>query len=379
MANVVRDPKVHPEAILPDLSKPDPLVKFTKDDVAFVYGSIWKQRYFTKKGDDYFPLPAQWDVTHQVWRAYHAAPAPIGGPRSIPTTTCSAPPARSATVATRSTTTSRPRPSPSGTSAARSATARAACMSPTVSRRTSSTPRASISCGQRCLHPVPLARPAAQQSRSRANTTIGRSGFEVGRICRTSGSSKITSSASSPSPISRTARPTKIACRATTSSTSQMYTHGVTCFSCHDVHGTENNADLIKPANVLCLECHGPNSPNGPRAARPSKRTRTTKPAARQRVRRTATCRRSSRPLPTSTCAAHTFKFITPSTTDSPKVPNACQSCHASESPDFAANALKSWSNVSPWRMQNLSDRFSQSEIASTKNRRPCTHPPSRT
>ena len=29
MANVVLDPKQHPEAILPDLSKPDPLVKFT--------------------------------------------------------------------------------------------------------------------------------------------------------------------------------------------------------------------------------------------------------------------------------------------------------------------------------------------------------------
>jgi hypothetical protein len=50
MANVFRDPKVHPDAILPDLSKPDPLVKFSKDDIAFVYGSKWKQRYFTKKG-----------------------------------------------------------------------------------------------------------------------------------------------------------------------------------------------------------------------------------------------------------------------------------------------------------------------------------------
>ena len=47
---------------------------------------------------------------------------------------------------------------------------------------------------------------------------------------------------------------------------SLMYTRGVTCFSCHDVHGTDNNADLLKPANVLCLDCHGPNSPNGPHA-----------------------------------------------------------------------------------------------------------------
>ena len=70
MANVVRDPKVHPDAIIPDLSKPDPLVKFTKDDIAFVYGSRWKQRYFTKRGDDYFPLGAQWEVKNKKWMFY---------------------------------------------------------------------------------------------------------------------------------------------------------------------------------------------------------------------------------------------------------------------------------------------------------------------
>ena len=70
MANVVRDPREHPDAIIPDLSKPDPVFNFTMDDVALVYGSRWKQRYFKKVGDDYFPLPAQWDVTHQIWRKY---------------------------------------------------------------------------------------------------------------------------------------------------------------------------------------------------------------------------------------------------------------------------------------------------------------------
>src|SRR5262245_19751632 len=70
MANVVRDPKEHPDAVLPDFSKPDPLLTFKLSDVAFVYGSRWKQRYFTKVGDDYFPLGAQWDVTHRVWRGY---------------------------------------------------------------------------------------------------------------------------------------------------------------------------------------------------------------------------------------------------------------------------------------------------------------------
>jgi len=70
MANVVRDPKEHPEAIIPDLSSGDPLITFTKDDIAFVYGSLWKQRYFKKVGDDYYPFPAQWDVTHKKWKPY---------------------------------------------------------------------------------------------------------------------------------------------------------------------------------------------------------------------------------------------------------------------------------------------------------------------
>ncbi len=70
MANVVQDPRAHPQAIIPDLSKPDPLLTFTKDDIALTYGSKWKQRYFKKVGDDYFVFPAQWDVTHKLWRPY---------------------------------------------------------------------------------------------------------------------------------------------------------------------------------------------------------------------------------------------------------------------------------------------------------------------
>ena len=39
--------------------------------MAFVYGSKWKQRYFTKIGDDYYPLPVQWDVRNKKWMKYH--------------------------------------------------------------------------------------------------------------------------------------------------------------------------------------------------------------------------------------------------------------------------------------------------------------------
>ena len=74
MANVVRDPKQHPDAIVADFSKPAPAVNFSKDDIAFVYGSKWKQRFFKKVGDDYFPLGAQWDIEHKRWSPYFVRP-----------------------------------------------------------------------------------------------------------------------------------------------------------------------------------------------------------------------------------------------------------------------------------------------------------------
>ena len=77
MANVVRDPREHPEAVLPDFTKPDPALTFRLSDVSLVYGSKWKQRYFKKVGNDYFPLPAQWDVTHRLWRPYQIGRAHV--------------------------------------------------------------------------------------------------------------------------------------------------------------------------------------------------------------------------------------------------------------------------------------------------------------
>src|SRR5262249_25560975 len=55
MANVVTDPRIRPQVVLPDFSKADPRVTFKLDDVALVYGSKWKQRYFKKVGNDLLP------------------------------------------------------------------------------------------------------------------------------------------------------------------------------------------------------------------------------------------------------------------------------------------------------------------------------------
>jgi predicted CXXCH cytochrome family protein len=111
---------------------------------------------------------------------------------------------------------------------------------------------------------------------------------------------------------------------------SLMYTHGVTCFTCHDVHGTANNADLLKPAGTMCLECHGPNSPNGPRAASIEQHTH------HKLGSRGSGCVECHVPKIEQTIAdvnvrAYTFRFVTPAMTA----------------------ALKTWTNLSPWRMAN--------------------------
>jgi len=133
---------------------------------------------------------------------------------------------------------------------------------------------------------------------------------------------------------------------------SVMYEHGVTCFSCHDVHGTANNADLLKPASVLCLECHAANSPNGPRAATLEQHTH-------HRAGSTGSeCVACHMPKIEQTIAdvnvrSHTFRFITPATTDKLKVPNPCTGCHTDKSTGWATQALKSWADRSPWRVAN--------------------------
>jgi predicted CXXCH cytochrome family protein len=129
---------------------------------------------------------------------------------------------------------------------------------------------------------------------------------------------------------------------------SAMYTRGVTCFSCHDVHGTDNGADLIRPANVLCLQCHGTRSPTV-RAPRPPSSTHHKAGGSG------SDCVACHMPKIQQTIAdvnvrSHTFRFIFPATSG---VPNACNTCHSDKSAGWAADAMRTWPEVSPWRIGN--------------------------
>jgi predicted CXXCH cytochrome family protein len=133
---------------------------------------------------------------------------------------------------------------------------------------------------------------------------------------------------------------------------SVMYRRGVTCFSCHDVHGTNNYAQLWKPADKLCLDCHGPMSPNGPAAA-------TLEAHTHHKVGSTGSaCIACHMPkietegMPGTFVRAHTFRFITPAMTDKYKIPNACTSCHEGKSTAWATTEMRRWPERSPWRSQ---------------------------
>ncbi len=132
---------------------------------------------------------------------------------------------------------------------------------------------------------------------------------------------------------------------------SLMYRRGVTCFSCHDVHGTANNADLIKPARDLCLTCHGPTSPSGPHTATIEEHTHHAKGSAGSDC---VACHmpRIEQTIANVNVRSHTFAFITPTATDDFKVPNPCIGCHTDRSNEWAREALRGWSNMSPWRME---------------------------
>jgi predicted CXXCH cytochrome family protein len=350
MANVVRDPREHPDAIIPDLAT-DTIAKFTKDDVALVYGSVWKQRYFTKRGDDYFPEPAQWDITHRVWRPYFVAKGTDWWEPFYPPDNMQRPTG----------------PTCDG------------CHSVDYNIHTKQVAEWNVGCekchgpgSEHVEHPSRgnILNPAQMDYVAASDTCIqchsqGRPatipiegkyydwpvGYTVGLRLQdfwrledhTLGSTTFTHFAEGTAHKNRMQGNDFVQ--------SIMYRRGVTCFSCHDAHGTDNYAQLRKPADKICWDCHGPLSPNGPRTAMLEEHTHHKDGSAGSQ------CTACHMPQIETTIAdvkvhAHTFRFITPEMTEKYGIPNPCTSCHTDKSISWATEALRRWPERSPWRIE---------------------------
>ena len=350
MANVVRDPREHPDAIIPDLSKPDPLLNFTKDDIAFVYGNKWKQRYFKQIGDDYFPIPSQWDVTHKIWRPYFVKNGTDWWATLYPPDNFQRPTG----------------PLCDG------------CHSVNYDINTKKVTEWNVGC-ERCHGPGSehvahqgrpnIVNPAKldyvhandvciqchSQGQPLKNPINGKYydwpvGFHVGMKLEDFWKleeHKLGEQSFTHFPDG-TAHKNRM--QGNDFVQSLMYTRGVACFSCHDVHGTKNDAVLWKPAKDICFDCHGPNTQNGPHTPTIEAHTHH-KPDSPG-----SECVACHMPKIAETIAdvkvrSHTFKFVSPSETDALKIPNACNLCHKDKSTEWATAALKTWGDRSPWRV----------------------------
>ncbi|MEQ1870846.1 MAG: multiheme c-type cytochrome [Vicinamibacterales bacterium] len=348
MANVIRDPREHPDAIIPDLAT-NKIAPFTLDQVAFTYGSKWKQRYFKKLGDDYFPLGAQWDVTNRVWRPYNVAPntdwwtahygptndeRPTGplcdGCHSVNYDIKAKKPAEW-NVGCESC------HGPGSTHAAQ----------PTRANIFSAARTEAIASTDTCLQ-------CHSQGQPRNGLIDGKAydwpvGYRVGSRLQdywkmeshTPGETTFTHFADGTAHKNRMQGNDYVQ--------SLMYRRGVTCASCHDSHGTEHYAQLRKPAATICLDCHAPNSSNGPQAATLEEHTHHAKGSTG------SDCVACHMPKIQQTIAnvnlrSHTFRFVTPAMSQQLTIPNACTACHTDKSNDWATEALRGWTGISPWR-----------------------------
>jgi predicted CXXCH cytochrome family protein len=352
MANVVRDPIQHPDAIIPDLATNN-VYKFSRDQVAFVYGSIWKQRYFTKIGDDYFPLPVQWEVVNKKWSKYQVPPT--GGDwwaSFYPGDNMQRPTG----------------PLCDG------------CHSVGYDIQTKQVTEWNVGC-ERChgpgsehiayptrgniLNPALMNYVAASdtciqchsQGQPLSNPIEGKYydwpvGYNVGRKLADYWKLEDHTLGEPQNFLyfpDGTAHKNRM--QGNDFVQSVMYRRGVTCFDCHDVHGTSNYAQLRKPANALCLDCHGPSSPNGPRTATIEEHTHHKEGSAGSQC---ASCHmpaiETEGPANT-TVHAHTFRFVTPAMTDKYKIANPCTSCHTDKTTTWASETVRHWEERSPWRI----------------------------
>ena len=350
MANVVRDPHSHPDAIIPDLAS-NGVARFTQEKVAFVYGSLWKQRYLTKIGDDYFPLPVQWDIGTHKWLPYMV---PVKGgdwwgslyPRDNmhrPTgPTCDGCHSVAYNIQTKHV-----------------AEWNVGCerchgpgsehvIHPSRGNIVNAAEMESISANDTCIQ-------CHSQGQPLTNPINGKYydwpvGYHVGSRLRDFWKLEDCTFGQTTFYYFPDCTAHKNRMQGNDFVQSVMYRRGVTCSSCHDAHGTSNYAQLRKPAAEICLDCHSPRSANGPREVSIEGHTHHKAGSTGSQCVACHMPAIETEGVPGALVHAHTFRFIPPSMTDKYRIPNPCTSCHQDKSTAWAEDTMSRWPEYSSWR-----------------------------
>jgi predicted CXXCH cytochrome family protein len=354
MANVVRDPKVHPDAFAADPATAPPDLRFSKDDVAFVYGSKWKQRYFRKSGDTYVPLPVQWNLETKKWSKYHVPDTggdwwtkfyPDSGDNSNRPT---APLCDGCHSVNFNIDTKKPTEWNVGCEQCHGAGS-AHVANPTLVNILNPARQNYVQANDTCVQCHSQGQPLTNPIKGKYyDWAVGyHAGLKLSDFWKLEphalGETSFTHFPDGTAHKNRMQGNDYVQ--------SLMYTRGVTCFSCHDPHGSENDAMLRRPANEICSSCHSPNSQNGPHAV--SIEAHTHHPANSPGSQCVSCHMPKILPeLPGGPfISTHTFHFVSPVETDTMKIPNACNACHKDKTTAWASAELAKWTDRSPWRM----------------------------
>jgi predicted CXXCH cytochrome family protein len=355
MANVLRDPKTHPDAFAADPATAPEELRFNKEDVAFVYGSLWKQRYWKKSGDTYVPLPVQYNIATKKWSKFHVAdtqdwwaihyPDPQGDNSARPT----APLCDGCHSVDFNIDTKQPHEWNVGCETCHGAGSahvadptRATILNPARQNFV----QANDTCIQCHSQGQPLTNPIKGQYYDWA---VGyHAGLKLSDYWKLE-EHKLGETSFTHFPDG-TAHKNRM--QGNDFVQSLMYTRGVTCFSCHDPHGTENDHMLRKPINEICASCHSVGNQNGPHTATLEEHTHHKAGSAGSQ------CVACHMPkilpeLPGGPfVSTHTFHFVSPAQTDAQQIPNACNACHKDKDTKWAGAQLASWNDHSIWRMR---------------------------
>jgi predicted CXXCH cytochrome family protein len=121
---------------------------------------------------------------------------------------------------------------------------------------------------------------------------------------------------------------------------------GVTCWKCHDPHGSGIDGDLRAPTQQLCLSCH--DGQGDIDSADLSKHTRHQDPE-------THACNNchmvfTAKSAVTYDVPSHTYRVIYPAESETtPGLPNSCSTCHPGDSPSqLTAKLAARWPDVRP-------------------------------